>query len=91
MQRVDLTGEFEKDVCLSCGERSEPHLYQDKHTFYRQIIFFLRYNVLKFCDKVQKDYLRVDKEDISVVMIQKRKNRILFHKTVIGVCDKMEI
>ena len=28
---------FEKDVCLSCGERSEPHLYQDKHTSYNQM------------------------------------------------------
>ena len=91
MQRVDSTDGLKKDVCLSSARRSRADLYQDKHTFYRQIIFFLRYNVLKFCDKVKKDYLRVDKEDISVVMIQKRKNRILFHKTVIGVCDKMEI
>lgn len=36
MQQVYSMGEFEKDVCLSCGERSEPHLYQDKHTSNRQ-------------------------------------------------------
>lgn len=37
IERVDLTNGFEKDVCLSCGERSEPHLYQDKHTSYNQM------------------------------------------------------
>ncbi len=37
---IDLMGGFEKDVCLSCGERSEPHLYQDKHTSNRQSGFF---------------------------------------------------
>ena len=52
IERVIITDGLKKDVCLSCGERSEPHLYQDKHTSYNQMA-----NLLLKIREILKRYL----------------------------------